>query len=76
MFALWMNDLFGALVLAVAAAIIMASIDPWITLWAFAPMLPILVVANGATSRVQRYRQATREADKFATQPPAKVMRA
>jgi ATP-binding cassette subfamily B protein len=62
LFALWMNDLFGALVLAVAAAVIMAAINPWITLWAFAPMLPILLVANGATSRVQRYRQATREA--------------
>ncbi len=62
LFALWMNDLFGALVLAVAAALIMTSIDPWITLWAFAPMLPILVVANVATSRVEQYRRATREA--------------
>ncbi|MCC6454039.1 MAG: ABC transporter ATP-binding protein [Caldilineaceae bacterium] len=62
LFALWMNDLIGALVLAVAAAIIMTSIDPWITLWAFAPMLPIIVVANAATSRVERYRRATREA--------------
>lgn len=62
MFALWMNDLIGALVLAVVAAIIMVSIDPWITLWAFAPMLPILLVANAATSRVERYRRATREA--------------
>src|SRR5690606_38867765 len=38
------------------------SIDPWITLWAFAPMLPILLVANAATSKVQKYRRATREA--------------
>jgi ATP-binding cassette subfamily B protein len=62
LFALWMNDLIGAMVLAVAAAIIMVSIDPWITLWAFAPMLPILIIANGATSRVEKYRRATREA--------------
>jgi ATP-binding cassette, subfamily B, bacterial len=62
LFALWMNDLLGALVLAVVAGAIMASIDSWITLWAFAPMLPILLVANAATSRVERYRQSTREA--------------
>jgi ABC-type multidrug transport system fused ATPase/permease subunit len=62
MFALWMNDLLGAFVLAAVAGAIMASIDPWITLWAFAPMVPILLVANAATSRVERYRRATREA--------------
>jgi ATP-binding cassette subfamily B protein len=62
LFALWMNDLIGSLVLAVVAAIIMVSIDPWITLWAFAPMLPILFIANATTSRVEMYRRATREA--------------
>ena len=62
LFALWMNDLIGALVLAVVAGLIMVSIDPWITLWAFMPMLPILLVANAATSRVERYRRFAREA--------------
>jgi ATP-binding cassette subfamily B protein len=62
LFALWMNDLFGSLLLAVVAAAIMVSISPWITVLAFAPMLPIVVVANATTSRVERYRRATREA--------------
>ena len=62
LFALWMNDLCGALLHTIVAVLIMVSISPWITLWAFAPMLPILWVANAATSRVERYRRATREA--------------
>jgi ATP-binding cassette subfamily B protein len=62
MFALWMNDLFGAALFTVVAGVIMLRINAAITLLAFAPLLLIVAAANASTSRVEMYRKATREA--------------
>lgn len=62
LFALWINDLLANGLFTVIAVAIMMSINPWITLVAFGPLVLIVIAANSATSRIQAYRQATRRA--------------
>lgn len=62
LFALWMNNLLGDGIFTLIAFIVMLSINAQITLVAFVPLMIVLVIANLATSRVERYRRATREA--------------
>ncbi|MCB0208978.1 MAG: ABC transporter ATP-binding protein [Anaerolineae bacterium] len=62
LFALWINDLLGNAVFTVIAVALMLSINPWITLVSFGPLVLIVIAANSATSRIQAYRQATRRA--------------
>lgn len=62
LFALWINDLLANGLFTVIAVAIMMSINPWITLIAFVPLVIIVTVANAATNRIQAYRQATRRA--------------
>ncbi len=62
LFALWMNDLFANALFTVVALAIMLSINARITVFAFVPLIFIVAVANAATSRIQKYRQATRRA--------------
>ena len=40
----------------------MARISPVVTLWALAPILIVGFIANAATSRIERYRRASRRA--------------
>jgi ATP-binding cassette subfamily B protein len=67
LFALWMNDLFGAALFTAVAGAIMLRINATITLLAFAPLLLIIAAANASTSRVEQYRKATREASARVT---------
>jgi len=62
LFGLWLNDLFGNTIFALAALLIMFTIDPTMTLLAVSPLLLIVAVANAAANRIQGYRQATRKA--------------
>lgn len=61
-FALWLNDLIGFGSYAIVALITMWAINPTITAWAFAPLAVIVLAANLGTSRIERYRDATRKA--------------
>ena len=60
LFALWMNNLAGELVLAVVALAVMLSIDLWITVVALAPFCVVAVLAYAATERIDRYRRLSR----------------
>jgi ATP-binding cassette, subfamily B, bacterial len=60
LFALWINDFIGTLVLALAAIAIMAAIDPFITVVALAPFTVVTLVAHMARTRIERYRHAAR----------------
>jgi ATP-binding cassette subfamily B protein len=62
MFGLWMNDLLGTLLYAGIALAIMLSVSPFITAVAVVPLLSLVLVANVATRRVEKYRRASREA--------------
>lgn len=60
LFALWMNDLLGNTLLAVAAVVAMAAIDPVITLVALVPFVLVTVITNLALDRIERYRRVAR----------------
>jgi ATP-binding cassette subfamily B protein len=59
---LWVSEMTAAVVFAVVAIAIMLRIQPYITLVVFAPLLGVVAIANAASRRIERYRQANREA--------------
>lgn len=61
-FSLWFNNLIGYAFFMVVAIGIMWSINPTMTLVAFAPLALIVAVASASTGRLERYRLATRQA--------------
>jgi ATP-binding cassette subfamily B protein len=67
LFALWLNDIQGMLFFALIALIVMLSISPTITLLAILPFVVVGVIANSATSRIERYRRASRKATGIVT---------
>ena len=58
----WVPFLFGLGLFAVAAVVVMARINARITLIVFLPLAIVVVAANLAMKRVQRYRQSNRKA--------------
>jgi ABC-type multidrug transport system fused ATPase/permease subunit len=54
-------DLTGELVFALIALVIMARIDPLITLVIFTPLVGIVYVTRALTTRIKTYRRANRE---------------
>ncbi len=58
----WLEMLFGHAISTVVAIFFMVSINPLITLVAFAPLVLVAIVANMTMSRVQRYREEYRTA--------------
>ena len=60
-------DLTGELVFTVGALAVMISIDPWITLVAATPLVIIGMATNMMTSRLKRYREASRTATSRVT---------
>ena len=67
LFALWINDILGLLVYTIIAVAIMLSINPGITLLALVPFTFVGFVANMATSRIEKYRRASRRATGIVT---------
>ena len=53
----WTLDPVGQVVVTSIAVIILASIDPWITLTVVVPLAVVLVVVNMASKRIQKYRR-------------------
>jgi ATP-binding cassette subfamily B protein len=62
LFALWMNDLLGGIAFCVVAIAMMWRINAFITLWVLIPFVVVGVIANMASSRVERYRRESRRA--------------
>jgi ATP-binding cassette subfamily B protein len=67
LFALWLNDIQGMLFFALIALVVMLSINPTITLLAIAPFILVGIIANTATSRIEKYRRASRKATGIVT---------
>jgi ATP-binding cassette subfamily B protein len=67
LFALWLNDIQGMLSFSAIALIVMVSISPYITLVALLPFVFVGFIAGAATSRVERYRRASRKATGIVT---------
>jgi ATP-binding cassette, subfamily B, bacterial len=66
-FGLWMNDAMGNLISSGVAFGLMLSINAQITVIAFMPMIFVLILANRATHKFEKYRRATREATGVVT---------
>ncbi|WP_020618454.1 ABC transporter ATP-binding protein [Paenibacillus daejeonensis] len=63
----WSVDVLGMLVFAGVSAYILLRIDAQITMLVFLPLVVVVTAAQLATSRLQRYRAASREATSQVT---------
>ena len=59
---IWFNDFVALTTFAVVALAIMLAINATITLLVFGPLVAVVVAAQAATRRIERYRQASRAA--------------
>jgi ATP-binding cassette subfamily B protein len=55
-------DLLGAVLFTVAAAVVLAAIDPWATAVVAVPMVAVGIVTQALDRRIKAYRMADREA--------------
>jgi ATP-binding cassette subfamily B protein len=62
LFAVMLNNIWGALVFSALALAIMLSINARIALLVLAPMLAVSLLAHAATGRMEKYRRASRQA--------------
>lgn len=63
----WSVDIFGMTCFAVVSCIILIRIDVQMTLFVFLPLVLVVIVAQLATARLQKYRAASREATSQVT---------
>lgn len=61
LFGLWLNDLIGSAWFALTGIAIMLWINWQIAILALVPMFAVMLIANLATQRIERYRVAFRE---------------
>ena len=66
-FTLWINNLIGFGLFALVATGVMLSINPLLTVVAFAPLVVIVLAAHAGTRRIERYRTQTRHASSVVT---------
>ncbi|MEK6753177.1 MAG: ABC transporter ATP-binding protein [Chloroflexota bacterium] len=62
LFVILINDIMVGLIIIAAAIILMAQISPSVTVMALIPLVIVGIVANLATSRIEHYRRASRQA--------------
>ena len=62
LFVILINDIMVGLIIIIVSIILMTRISPSITLMALVPLLIVGLVANLATSRIEHYRRASRQA--------------
>jgi ATP-binding cassette subfamily B protein len=67
LFAIWINDILTGLGVMVIATLMMMSVSVPVTLLALLPVLLIGFIANAASGRIGKYRQASREATSAVT---------
>ncbi|MBP3965964.1 ABC transporter transmembrane domain-containing protein [Paenibacillus lignilyticus] len=63
----WSVDVFGMTCFALVSSYILIGIDAQMTLLVFVPLVLVVAVAQLATSRLQKYRAASREATSRVT---------
>lgn len=61
-FLTWALDPVGQVTVFVVALVVLARIDPWITLVVILPLLLVIVMVQLASKRIQAYRRANQEA--------------
>ena len=62
LFAIWVNDILAGVGVTVTSIVLMLRINEVVTLFALAPVLLVGLAANAASSRITRYRRASRQA--------------
>jgi len=62
LFSLWINDLLGILAFTIVALVVMLRINTRITVLVMIPFVFVAVIAAASTSRIDRYRRASRRA--------------
>ncbi|HEX5838831.1 MAG TPA: ABC transporter ATP-binding protein [Anaerolineales bacterium] len=62
LFVILINDIMVGLVIIVVAIILMTRINPSVTVMALVPLVVVGVIANIASSRIEHYRRASRQA--------------
>jgi ATP-binding cassette subfamily B protein len=62
LFVILINDIAVGIVIVVVAIILMTQISPSVTVMALIPLVVVGIVANIATSRIEHYRRASRQA--------------
>ncbi|MFD0590091.1 ABC transporter ATP-binding protein [Paenibacillus sp. GCM10027627] len=63
----WSVDVFGMTCFAVVSGLILVQIDAQMTLLVFLPLVLVVIAAQLATTRLQKYRSASREATSQVT---------
>lgn len=63
----WSVDVFGMTCFAVVSCYILIGIDAGMTLLVFLPLVVVVIAAQLATTRLQKYREASREATSKVT---------
>ncbi|MEO3945650.1 ABC transporter ATP-binding protein [Gorillibacterium sp. CAU 1737] len=63
----WSVDAFGMIVFAAVAGSILLRINAELTLWVFLPLVVVVTIAQLATTLLQKYRAASREATSQVT---------
>jgi ATP-binding cassette subfamily B protein len=63
----WVLDVIGSTVFAAVAFVILSSIDVQLTVAVFLPLLAIILLSRIVSSRVEKYRQASRDATEGVT---------
>jgi ATP-binding cassette subfamily B protein len=62
LFTLWFNDAISGIAIAIVTLILMVNISLPMTLLALLPVVVVGFIANAATSRIELYRRASRQA--------------
>ncbi len=62
LFVILINDIMVGLIIIVVAILLMTQINPSVTVMALIPLVVVGVVANIASSRIEHYRRASRQA--------------
>jgi ATP-binding cassette subfamily B protein len=61
------NEILGEGVFALIALVILFSVNVWLTLFVFLPLVAIAIVIQRAETRIKRYRRASRQATQNVT---------
>jgi len=62
LFVILINDIAVGIIIVIVAIILMTRINPSVTLMALIPLVIVGIIANIATSRIEHYRRASRQA--------------
>ncbi len=62
LFVILINDIAVGIGIVIFAIMLMVQISPWVTVMALIPLVVVGIVANIATSRIEHYRRASRQA--------------